>query len=85
MLLASAPITLGPTPIWQPFTREESDACEDAWQALSEDEKVTSLSPTDDITDEYHDDIKVGIPVSRDKLFEVDVISMKVNHDGYAR
>ncbi|KAG8895226.1 hypothetical protein FRC01_012495, partial [Tulasnella sp. 417] len=78
MLLASAPITLGATPIWQPFTRDESDACEEAWQALSEDEKVIALSPADEATDEYHDDTKVGIPVSRDKLFEVDVVSMKL-------
>lgn len=78
MLLASAPITLGATPIWQPFTREESDACEEAWQTLSEDEKVIALSPVDETTDEYHDDAKVGIPVARDKLFEVDVVSMKL-------
>lgn len=80
MLLSSAPVTLGPTPVWQPFTREESDACEESWQALSEDEKITPLGSADDTTDEDHDDAKVGIPVSRDKLFEVDVISMKVNN-----
>ncbi|KAG8944534.1 hypothetical protein FRC04_001756 [Tulasnella sp. 424] len=79
MLLSSAPVTLGPTPVWQPFTREESDACEESWQALSEDEKITPLGFADDTTDEDHDDTKVGIPVSRDKLFEVDVISMKLS------
>lgn len=79
MLLSSAPVTLGATPVWQQFTREESDACEEAWQALSEDEKSTALGSADDTTDEDHDDTKVGIPVSRDKLFEVDVVSMKLS------
>ncbi|KAG9002630.1 hypothetical protein FRB90_011344, partial [Tulasnella sp. 427] len=77
MLLSSAPIALGATPIWQPFTKEESDACEEAWLALTEDEKVPAPSSAGEV-EEDRDDTKVGIPVSRDKLFEVDVASMKL-------
>lgn len=33
-LLSIAPIVLNPTVTWRPLTREESDACEIAWQKL---------------------------------------------------
>jgi len=77
MLLSSAPIALGPQPVWQALTREESDACEDAWRQLSgEDKEAHIVKDIDPESDD--DDVKVGIPVSMDKLFEVDVKAMKV-------
>jgi hypothetical protein len=33
-LLSIAPIVLNSMPAWRPLTRDESDACEAAWQAL---------------------------------------------------
>ncbi|KAG8905484.1 hypothetical protein FRB99_008880 [Tulasnella sp. 403] len=76
-LLSSVPIATGPTPVWQPLTREESDACEDAWQELLEEEKAGSSTSLGSGGIFEHDDTRVGIPVSKEKLFEVDVRSMR--------
>jgi hypothetical protein len=76
-LLSSAPIALGPQPIWQPLTREESDACEEAWRVLSNEDK-DAHNERDIDPDSDEEDVKVGIPVSTDQLFEVDVRAMKV-------
>ncbi len=76
MLLSSAPIVATNT-TWQPLTRDESDLCETAWQQLSSEEKMASLH-IQESHDVRRDETRVGIPVSRDRLFEVDIISLQV-------
>ncbi|KAG8888357.1 hypothetical protein FRB98_007932 [Tulasnella sp. 332] len=72
-----SPTTIGPTPTWQPLTREESDACEEAWQELNPEARH-NLSESSPSAEDDQDEFKVGIPVSNDKLFEVDVRSMQL-------
>ncbi|THH10470.1 hypothetical protein EW145_g1291 [Phellinidium pouzarii] len=70
---------------WQAFTAEESSECEEAWQALSdqerrmaEEEKNSTEDPTcsEDIDDD--DEEIIGVSIAKDKLFEVDVRSMRL-------
>jgi hypothetical protein len=88
-LLSTAPITLGSSVTWEPLSEEESNLCEKAWQALSEEDRAATLNneivdnddaardrPEDDGSDD--EDGLVGIPVATDQLFEVDVKRMKV-------
>lgn len=71
---------------WQAFTAGESLECETAWQNLTdEDRKVAEEGTgaedaertTEDIDDEDEDTI--GVSIAKDKLFEVDVRSMRVS------
>ena len=85
--LPTAPVTLSTaTKDWQAFTAEESAACEDAWQKMSDEEKSAaewedhaedSRRSSDDIDNEDED--TVGVSIAKDKLFEVDVKSMRVS------
>lgn len=75
-LLSISPAALGPIPTWQPLTREESDACEEEWQKLNPEARLPESGH--DAAEDDKDDFRVGIPVSSDKLFEVDVRSMQV-------
>jgi hypothetical protein len=69
---------------WTKLSREESDRCERAWQALTDEEKQASLQDTEDypaapvVIDEDDDDLIPGIPIGKERLFEVDVRTMKV-------
>ncbi|KAG8931602.1 hypothetical protein FRC02_002477 [Tulasnella sp. 418] len=76
-LLSIAPITLSTTTNWQPLTREESDLCEEAWRELTPEDQAEA-SQRDIDPNEDDDDMKIGIPISRDRLFEVDVKAMKL-------
>ena len=88
--LPSAPVTAGPKDTsWLAFTDEESAACEEAWQALPEEERhnieqsaaentiAGGELAVDEEDVELHDE-KVGVSIARDKLFEVDVKSLTV-------
>lgn len=74
---------------WQAFTEEESEACETAWAGLSANEKAEAEADesddvSNDVLDEGQDEEeedKVGVSIAKDKLFEVDVRSMKVSCD----
>lgn len=83
-LLSAAPIVTSSIPTWQPLTREESDACEASWQELNPEARLNVYSPRDGSAggddDDTDETLKVGIPVSSDRLFEVDVRSMQVIH-----
>lgn len=69
---------------WTSFTREESDNCERAWQALSDEEKQASMRSELDqpvaaaIYEEGEEDLLLGVPIGKEKLFEVDVRTMRV-------
>ena len=70
---------------WQAFTAEESEQCEEAWQNLSTEERAGAESGEDDDVDkrsssdlnDEEEDV-VGVSIAKDKLFEVDVRSMRV-------
>ncbi|TDL17868.1 hypothetical protein BD410DRAFT_753898 [Rickenella mellea] len=88
--LPSAPITANTKgTAWQAFTEEESNACEAAWQALTEDERKKALEnsvgssdkelkekPTPEFDEEDED--TVGVSIAKDRLFEVNVRTMKL-------
>lgn len=83
--LPTAPVTLASTPkddvTWQAFTAEESAACEEAWQSLSDEEKQRAeQGPSEDEdgrqsidADDDDEEDTVGVSIAKDKLFEVDV------------
>lgn len=90
--LPSAPITTANSreTAWQAFTAEESAACEAAWQALTDEErKEAEEEPAPVIDDDVkgklaavendEDDDTVGVSIAKDKLFEVNVRTMKVH------
>jgi hypothetical protein len=88
--LPTAPIALSTQKEvpWQAFTAEESEACEAAWQALSDEDKrrsegygvgsETASEKSPSVEEEVEDEDTVGVSIARDKLFEVDVRRMKV-------
>ncbi|KAG9003236.1 hypothetical protein FRB93_011149 [Tulasnella sp. JGI-2019a] len=77
-LLSIVPTVVGSVPTWQPLTRGESDACEEAWQELNPEARFSVAKPGDQDAEDDKDETRVGIPVSNDKLFEVDVRSMQL-------
>ena len=86
--LPTAPVTMSVQKdkdiSWHPFTEEESSECETACQNLSEEERQSAendehdnVSKSSEDIDDEDDDI-VGVSIAKDKLFEVDVRSMRV-------
>ncbi|KAG8786311.1 hypothetical protein FRC12_016730 [Ceratobasidium sp. 428] len=84
-LLSSAPVSLGTTVAWQTLTRAESIACESAWASLSDEERKLAneyieeekdVPPVDEDIEDERDFL--GVPVTLDKLFEVDVRTMRL-------
>ncbi|GAB1520904.1 hypothetical protein RhiTH_003993 [Rhizoctonia solani] len=81
-LLSSAPVTLDPT-AWQKLSREESNACEGVWKSLSSEEQATAHQFIEDelqvpSLDEDDNDF-LGVPVGTDKLFEINVRTMRAS------
>lgn len=71
---------------WQAFTAEESELCEAAWQKLSsEDRRRAEEGEDEDDEQRTSNDIEddeediVGVSIAKDKLFEVDVRTMRVS------
>jgi hypothetical protein len=82
-LLSSAPVALGSTIAWQTLTREESKACEAVWRSMTPEEQQTAHRYIEEELevppgDEYEDDF-LGVSVTLDKLFEVNVRTMRVS------
>ncbi|KAF9516435.1 hypothetical protein BS47DRAFT_662714 [Hydnum rufescens UP504] len=90
-LLSVVPITLNPNVAWKALTRTESDACEEAWLKLTSNSPSPVSPPMyldeDNSTDEgfspedvleQDDEPGLGVPVERERLFEVDVRNMKL-------
>lgn len=81
-LLSSAPVALGPTVAWQTLTRDESNACEAVWKSLTPEEQATAHKYIEEelevpaIDEDDHDFL--GVPVTLDKLFEVNVRTMRL-------
>ncbi|KAL5524599.1 hypothetical protein ACEPAF_9739 [Sanghuangporus sanghuang] len=83
--LPIAPVVVSAQKDWQAFTAQESDECEHAWRSLSDEERTAAEESNDsdsvernaeDIEDEDEDSI--GVSIAEDKLFEVDVRSMRL-------
>jgi hypothetical protein len=70
---------------WTKLTRDESDRCEDAWQALTEEEKAESQRSSSDrpvaapVIEEGEEELLLGVPIGKERLFEVDVRTMTVS------
>ncbi|QRV92658.1 phospholipase [Ceratobasidium sp. AG-Ba] len=82
-LLSSAPVSLGSNVAWQTLTREESIACEAAWNSLTDEEKQTANEYVEEVKDvppleDEDDDGFLGVPVTVDKLFEINVKTMRL-------
>ncbi|KAH7336775.1 DDHD domain-containing protein [Rhizoctonia solani] len=81
-LLSSAPVSLGPTVAWQTLSREESNACEAVWKTLTPEEQATAHQYIEDELEvppvEEDDQEFLGVPVTVDKLFEVNVRTMRL-------
>ncbi|KAG8808008.1 hypothetical protein FRC17_004176 [Serendipita sp. 399] len=58
---------------WIKLTRDESNRCEAAWKSISDEEREAPI-PLDDERDE--DALQVGVPIGKERLFEIDVRSM---------
>jgi hypothetical protein len=84
--LPTAPISVTNVDSWIALSVQESSRCEESWQALSEDQKFAAeASPNNDsragpLEDQVEEEQTIGITISEDKLFEVDVKSMEVSH-----
>jgi hypothetical protein len=78
--LPTAPISVSNVDTWIALSAQESARCEEAWQALSEEQRLAAevsaegngSEPVEDADDET-----VGISISEDRLFEVDVRTME--------
>ena len=71
---------------WQAFTASESAACEETWQAMSEEERRRAESEgggedasKGGIEDPDEEEDTVGVTIAKDKLFEIDVQTMTVS------
>ena len=82
--LPTAPISVTKVDSWVALSVLESAQCEEAWRALSEEQKLAAeasfnidsrVGPPEDLAEE---DQTVGVTISEDKLFEVDVKNMEV-------
>jgi hypothetical protein len=82
-LLSSVPVILGSTVAWQTLTRNESEACEATWNTLTDDEKKLAHSYIEEDIEvpplEEDENDFLGVPVTLDKLFEVNVRTMRVS------
>lgn len=82
-LLATPPAKI-PSLTWTKLTREESNRCEEAWQALTEEEKADAKRPPPDrpvaapTIEEEEEELLLGVPIGKERLFEVDVRTMTV-------
>ncbi|KAL5632399.1 hypothetical protein ACGC1H_005381 [Rhizoctonia solani] len=80
-LLSSAPVALDPA-AWQTLSREESIACEAVWKTLSPEEQATAHQYIEDELEvpplEEDDQEFLGVPVTVDKLFEINVRTMRL-------
>lgn len=82
-LPATPSAKVSPQP-WTKLTREESDRCEQAWQALSDEEKLASLHNIADqpvtpaVAGDEEEDLMLGVPIGKERLFEVNVKTMTV-------
>ncbi|KIM30120.1 hypothetical protein M408DRAFT_328513 [Serendipita vermifera MAFF 305830] len=80
-LLATPSAKISPL-LWTKLTREESDRCEEAWQALTDEEKKQSQQPKPDqpiaepVIEDGEEDLLLGVPIGKERLFEVDVKTM---------
>ncbi|KAG9077843.1 hypothetical protein FS749_010212, partial [Ceratobasidium sp. UAMH 11750] len=81
-LLSSAPVSLGSAVVWQTLTRAESVACEAAWNTLTDDEKHLANEYIEEDKEvpplEEDENDFLGVPVTLDKLFEVNVRTMRL-------
>ncbi|KAG8757079.1 hypothetical protein FRC11_004821, partial [Ceratobasidium sp. 423] len=81
-LLSSVPVTLGPIVAWQTLSRDESNACEAVWKTLTPEEQTTAHQYIEDKLDvppvDEDDQEFLGVPVTVDKLFEVNVRTMRL-------
>jgi hypothetical protein len=83
--LLATPSTKVSSLSWTKLTREESDNCEREWQALSDDEKQASMRSEPDqpvaaaVYEDGEEDLLLGVPIGKEKLFEVDVRTMSVS------
>jgi len=76
--LPTAPIDQTAADVWRAFSEEESEACEEAWQKLPNDERIDSgealLTGADDAhghaSHESQEDV-VGVAIYKDRLYEV--------------
>jgi hypothetical protein len=72
---------------WTKLTRDESNSCEEAWKALTEEEKADSQRTPSDrpiaagVVEEGEDELLLGVPIGKERLFEVDVRTMTVSGD----
>lgn len=70
---------------WTKLTRDESDRCEEVWQALTDEEKKLSQEPKSDqpvaapVIEDGEEDLLLGVPIGKERLFEVDVKTMTVS------
>ena len=71
---------------WIALSAQESAQCEEAWQALSVERRRTAgpsssgssqLGPIEELAEE---EPTIGVTISEDRLFEVDVKSMEAGH-----
>ncbi|CAE7090882.1 unnamed protein product [Rhizoctonia solani] len=80
-LLSSAPVALDPT-AWQTLSREESNACEAVWNKLNPEEQATAHQYIEEELEvpplEEDDEEFLGVPVTVDKLFEINVRTMRL-------
>ena len=82
--LPTAPISVTHVDSWIALTVQESAQCEQAWQTLSEEQQLAAeASSSNDrchpgSLEDLDKEQTVGIAISEDKLFEVDVRSMEV-------
>jgi hypothetical protein len=70
---------------WTKLTRDESSRCEEAWQTLTDEEKANSQRTSPDrpiaattTVEEGEDELLLGVPIGKERLFEVDVRTMTV-------
>ncbi|PVF99520.1 hypothetical protein CPB86DRAFT_825001 [Serendipita vermifera] len=82
MELLATPSAKISTQSWTRLTRDESDRCEAAWQELTEEEKRASIEtsepeePSPSTGEDGEDPLILGVPIGKERLFEVDVRTM---------
>lgn len=83
--LLAMPSVKAPSNNWVQFTRDESDRCEEAWEAFNhdlvheEDQIPNEQVPVKAVIDTDDENLTLGVPIGKERLFEVDVRAMKVS------